>query len=121
LYATAVVQVRLEIESLAEGIDLSEPLTRARFEELNEDLFKKTLGPVKKALEDAGKKKDDIDEIVLVGGSTRIPKVQELLKNYFNGKEPSKGINPDEAVAYGAAVQVCNPFGRLSRPFQSLL
>ncbi|GIL68671.1 hypothetical protein Vafri_21913 [Volvox africanus] len=98
-------QVRVEIEALYEGVDLSEPLTRARFEELNMDLFKKTMGPVKKAMEDANLKKTDIDEIVLVGGSTRIPKVQELLKEYFDGKEPNKGVNPDEAVAYGAAVQ----------------
>jgi heat shock protein 5 len=98
-------QVRVEIESLAEGVDLSEPLTRARFEELNNDLFKKTLGPVKKAMEDANLKKEEIGEIVLVGGSTRIPKVQQLIKDYFNGKEPNKGVNPDEAVAYGAAVQ----------------
>mmetsp|Transcript_1208 Transcript_1208/g.3546 ORF Transcript_1208/g.3546 Transcript_1208/m.3546 type:complete len:654 (+) Transcript_1208:209-2170(+) len=98
-------QVRVEIESLYDGIDFSEPLTRARFEELNNDLFLKTMGPVKKAMEDAGLKKSQIDEIVLVGGSTRIPKVQELLKDYFDGKEPSKGVNPDEAVAYGAAVQ----------------
>ena len=98
-------QVRVEIESLVEGLDLSEPLTRARFEELNADLFKKTLGPVKKALDDAGLRKDQIDEIVLVGGSTRIPKVQALIKDFFNGKEPNKGVNPDEAVAYGAAVQ----------------
>ncbi|GKU97713.1 hypothetical protein SLEP1_g10820 [Rubroshorea leprosula] len=98
-------QVRVEIEALFDGIDFSEPLTRARFEELNADLFKKTLGPVKRALEDAGLKKTDIHEIVLVGGSTRIPKVQQLLKEMFNGKEPNKGVNPDEAVAYGAAVQ----------------
>jgi len=98
-------QVRVEIEALYEGVDLSEPLTRARFEELNIDLFRKTLGPVKKAMEDANMKKTEIDELVLVGGSTRIPKVQELLKEYFDGKEPNKGINPDEAVAYGAAVQ----------------
>ncbi|KIY96078.1 heat shock 70kDa protein 5 [Monoraphidium neglectum] len=98
-------QVRVEIESLAEGVDLSEPLTRARFEELNNDLFRKTLGPVRKAMEDAGLKKSELDEVVLVGGSTRIPKVQALLKDYFDGKEPNKGINPDEAVAYGAAVQ----------------
>ena len=98
-------QVRVEIESLYDGIDFSEPLTRARFEELNNDLFLKTMGPVKKAMEDAGMKKSQIDEIVLVGGSTRIPKVQELLKEYFDGKEPSKGVNPDEAVAYVAAVQ----------------
>merc|ERR1719271_2367408 len=98
-------QVRVEIEGLAEGVDLSEPLTRARFEELNNDLFKKTLSPVKKAIEDASFKKSDIQELVLVGGSTRIPKVQQLLKDYFDGKEPNKGVNPDEAVAYGAAVQ----------------
>ena len=98
-------QVRVEVESLIDGIDLSEPLTRARFEELNADLFKKTLNPVKKAMNDAGLEKSEIDDLVLVGGSTRIPKVQSLLKDYFEGKEPSKGINPDEAVAYGAAVQ----------------
>mmetsp|Transcript_2196 Transcript_2196/g.5059 ORF Transcript_2196/g.5059 Transcript_2196/m.5059 type:complete len:669 (+) Transcript_2196:188-2194(+) len=98
-------QVRVEVESLIDGVDLSEPLTRARFEELNADLFKKTLTPVKKAMNDAGLEKSEIDDIVLVGGSTRIPKVQDLLKQYFDGKEPSKGINPDEAVAYGAAVQ----------------
>lgn len=98
-------QVRVEIESLFDGIDFSEPLTRARFEELNNDLFRKTMGPVKKAMEDAGLEKRQIDEIVLVGGSTRIPKVQQLLRDYFDGKEPNKGVNPDEAVAYGAAVQ----------------
>jgi endoplasmic reticulum chaperone BiP len=98
-------QARLEIEDLAEGFDLSETLTRARFEELNNDLFKKTMGPVARVMEDAGLSKDEIDEIVLVGGSTRIPKVQQLISEYFGGKEPSKGINPDEAVAYGAAVQ----------------
>jgi len=98
-------QVRVEIESLFDGVDFSEQLTRAKFEELNMDLFKKTLGPVKKAIADAKLKKSDIDEIVLVGGSTRIPKVQELLTEMFDGKEPNKGINPDEAVAYGAAVQ----------------
>jgi heat shock protein 5 len=98
-------QARLEIEDLADGFDLSETLTRARFEELNNDLFKKTLGPVGRVLEDADIAKSEVDEIVLVGGSTRIPKVQQLIAEYFNGKEPSKGINPDEAVAFGAAVQ----------------
>lgn len=98
-------QARLEIEDLAEGFDFSETLTRARFEELNNDLFKKTLGPVGRVLEDADVSKGEVDEIVLVGGSTRIPKVQQLISEYFGGKEPSKGINPDEAVAYGAAVQ----------------
>ena len=98
-------QARVEIEALFDGIDFSEPLTRARFEELNIDLFRKTLDPVKNVLSDAGLKKTDLDEVVLVGGSTRIPKVQELLKDFFNGKEPNRGVNPDEAVAYGAAVQ----------------
>jgi len=98
-------QARLEIEDLADGFDFSETLTRARFEELNNDLFKKTLGPVGKVMEDADLSKSEIDEIVLVGGSTRIPKVQSLISEFFGGKEPSKGINPDEAVAYGAAVQ----------------
>merc|ERR1712128_104243 len=96
---------RIEIEALFDGVDFSETLTRARFEEINNDLFKNTLGPVKQVLEDSGLKKNQIDEIVLVGGSTRIPKVQQLIKDFFNGKEPNRGINPDEAVAYGAAVQ----------------
>jgi len=98
-------QARVEIESLIDGNDFSETLTRARFEELNMDLFKKTLIPVQKVLDDGDLQKNEVDELVLVGGSTRIPKVQQLLKDYFNGKEPSRGINPDEAVAYGAAVQ----------------
>lgn len=99
------MSTRIEIDSFVDGIDLSETLTRAKFEELNLDLFKKTLKPVQKVLDDAGLDKKDIDDIVLVGGSTRIPKVQQLLENYFGGKKASKGINPDEAVAYGAAVQ----------------
>jgi len=98
-------QARVEIEALYDGIDMSETLTRARFEEINSDLFKNTLGPVKQVMEDSGLKKTQIDEIVLVGGSTRIPKIQQLIKDFFNGKEPNRGINPDEAVAYGAAVQ----------------
>jgi heat shock protein 5 len=102
---STVHQTQVEIESLIDGEDFSETLTRARFEDLNADLFKKTLGPVQKVLEDAGLKKSEIDDIVLVGGSTRIPKVQALIKDFFNGKEPNRGINPDEAVAYGAAVQ----------------
>ncbi|KDE04757.1 glucose-regulated protein [Microbotryum lychnidis-dioicae p1A1 Lamole] len=99
------MSTKLEIEAFFEGQDLSETLTRAKFEELNLDLFRKTMKPVEQVLKDAGFKKEQVDDIVLVGGSTRIPKVQELLKEYFNGKEPTKGINPDEAVAYGAAVQ----------------
>lgn len=98
-------EVKIEIENFFDGADFSETLTRAKFEELNNDLFKKTLGPVQVALDDAGVKKNEINEIVLVGGSTRIPKVQQLIKDFFNGKEPNKGVNPDEAVAYGAAVQ----------------
>ncbi|CAG2242875.1 BIP [Mytilus edulis] len=98
-------QARIEIESLFEGEDFSETLTRARFEELNMDLFRSTMKPVQKVMEDADMKKEEIDEIVLVGGSTRIPKIQQLVKDYFNGKEPNRGVNPDEAVAYGAAVQ----------------
>lgn len=98
-------QVKVEIEDLMEGVDLSETLTRAKFDELNADLFRKTIDPVKKVLEDAGIKKSEVDEIVLVGGSTRIPKIQSLIKEFFDGKEPNRGINPDEAVAYGAAVQ----------------
>lgn len=91
-------QVRIEIESFFEGDDFSESLTRAKFEELNMDLFRSTMKPVQKVLEDADMNKKDVDEIVLVGGSTRIPKVQALVKEFFNGKEPSRGINPDEAV-----------------------
>ena len=91
---------------LFERENFFETLTMVKFWELNMDLFKGTLKPVQKVLEDSDLTKKDIDEIVLVGGSTRIPKVQQLVKEFFNGKEPSKGINPDEAVAYGAAVQV---------------
>ncbi len=98
-------QARIEIESFFDGEDFSETLTRARFEELNMDLFRSTLKPVQQVLDDSDLKKNEVDEIVLVGGSTRIPKVQQLVKDFFNGKEPSRGINPDEAVAYGAAVQ----------------
>jgi endoplasmic reticulum chaperone BiP len=114
-------QARLEIEGLMDGIDFSETLTRARFEELNVDLFKKTLGPVKKVMEDADMSMDEVDEIVLVGGSTRIPKVQALLKEMFGGKEPSRGVNPDEAVAYGAAVQGGILSGDASEATQDLL
>ncbi|CAL5070842.1 unnamed protein product [Urochloa decumbens] len=98
-------QVRVHVDSIVDGLDLSVTLTRAKFEELNGDLFRKTMAPVKKAMADAGLAKADIHDVVLVGGSTRIPKVRQLLKDYFDGKEPSTGINPDEAVAYGAAVQ----------------
>ncbi|KAH8930751.1 heat shock 70 kDa protein [Atractiella rhizophila] len=99
------MSVKIEIEAFFEGQDFSETLTRAKFEELNIDLFRKTMKPVEQVLKDANVKKEDVSDIVLVGGSTRIPKVQELLKDYFDGRELAKGINPDEAVAYGAAVQ----------------
>jgi len=102
---SATHQVKIEIESFIKGIDFSETLTRARFEELNNDLFKKTLKPVATVMKDAGMKKSEIDEIVLVGGSTRIPKIQKLVSDFFGGRQPNRGINPDEAVAFGAAVQ----------------
>lgn len=102
---SSIHQTKINIEGIVDGIDFSETITRARFEELCSDLFKKTLQPVQQVLDDAGMKKSEIDEVVLVGGSTRIPKVQQLIKDFFNGKEPNRGINPDEAVAYGAAVQ----------------
>ena len=99
------MSTRIEIEAFHEGNDFSETLTRAKFEELNVDLFKKTLKPVEQVLKDAKVKKSDVNDIVLVGGSTRIPKVQSLLEEFFGGKKASKGINPDEAVAFGASVQ----------------
>lgn len=98
-------QTRLEIEAFFDGEDFSETLTRARFEELNMDLFRSTLKPVEKVLEDADIKIDGVNEVVMVGGSTRIPKVGQLVKEFFHRDELNRGINPDEAVAYGAAVQ----------------
>jgi heat shock protein 1/8 len=98
-------QTSIEIDSLFEGIDFYTSITRARFEELCQDLFRSTLQPVDRVLADAKTDKSQVHEIVLVGGSTRIPRVQKLITDYFNGKEPNKSINPDEAVAYGAAVQ----------------
>jgi len=99
------MSVRIEIDSFHNGNDFSETLTRAKFEELNNDLFRKTIKPVEQVLKDANLQKNDIQDIVLVGGSTRIPKVISLIEDFFGGKKASKGINPDEAVAYGAAVQ----------------
>src|SRR5690606_4989803 len=99
------MSTRIEIEAFHNGNDFSETLTRAKFEELNIDLFKRTLKPVEQVLKDATVKQSEVDDIVLVGGSTRIPKVQQLLEDFFNGKKASKNVNPDEAVAYGAAVQ----------------
>merc|ERR1712227_511654 len=97
----------LEIDSLFEGIDFYSQITRARFEDLCADLFRGTLEPVEKVLRDSKIDKGSVHEVVMVGGSTRIPKVQELISQFFNGKEPNRSINPDEAVAYGAAVQAC--------------
>merc|ERR1711971_901796 len=102
---SASAQANIEIDSLFEGVDFYTSITRARFEEMCSDLFRGTLEPVEKALRDAKMDKSSIDDIVLVGGSTHIPKVQKLLSDLFNGKELNKSINPDEAVAYGAAVQ----------------
>ena len=98
-------QASVEIDSLADGVDFRETLTRSKFEQINIDLFKKTLASVTRVLEDAEVKREAVDEIILVGGSSRIPKVQALLKDYFGGRELTRGINPDEAVAYGASVQ----------------
>ena len=114
-------KVLIEIEKLTKETDLSETLSRARFEELNADLFAKTVGPMEKVLEDAELTKQEVDRVVLVGGSTRIPKVQQLIKDFFNGKEPSRGINPDEAVAYGAAVQGGILSGEASEETKDLL
>merc|ERR1711914_51428 len=114
-------QAAIEIDSLFEGIDFYTSITRARFEELCSDLFRATMDPVEKALRDAKLDKNGIHEIVLVGGSTRIPKIQKLLQDYFNGKELNKSINPDEAVAYGAAVQAAILCGDKSEEVQDLL
>jgi len=114
-------QAAIEIDSLYEGIDFYTNITRARFEELNIDLFKSCLQPVEKVLTDAKVDKGHIHEVVLVGGSTRIPKVQELLQNFFNGKELNKSINPDEAVAYGAAIQAAVLSGSKDKKLESLL
>ena len=101
------MQTSVEVDSLFEGIDFYTSITRARFEEMNADLFRGTLEPVEKALRDAKMDKASIHDIVLVGGSTRIPKIQKLLQDFFNGRELNKSINPDEAVAYGAGKLMC--------------
>merc|ERR1712023_342271 len=98
-------QATIEIGSLYEGLDFNSVITRARFEDLNMDYFKKCMEPVQKCLEDSKLSKSQIHEVVLVGGSTRIPKIQSMLSEYFGGKELNKSINPEEAVAYGATVQ----------------
>jgi heat shock 70kDa protein 1/2/6/8 len=118
---SSATQTTIEIDSLFEGIDYYSSLTRAKFEELCMDLFRGTLEPVEKVLRDSKIPKADVDDIVLVGGSTRIPKVQSLLIDFFNGKELCKNINPDEAVAYGAAVQAAILAGDTSEKTQDLL
>ncbi|KAL6941273.1 Hsp70 ATPase ssa1 [Hanseniaspora osmophila] len=114
-------QTSIEIDSLYEGVDFYTSITRARFEELCADLFRSTLDPVEKVLRDSKIDKSAVHEIVLVGGSTRIPKVQKLVSDFFNGKEPNRSINPDEAVAYGAAVQAAILTGDTSSKTQDLL
>jgi len=118
---SSTAQTSIEIDSLFEGIDFYTSITRARFEELNMDLFRKCMEPVEKCLRDSKMDKSTIHEIVLVGGSTRIPKVQTLLSDFFNGKELCKAINPDEAVAYGAAVQAAILSGEGNEKVQDLL
>jgi L1 cell adhesion molecule like protein len=118
---SSTAQTTIEIDSLFEGIDFYSPITRARFEELNMDLFRKCMEPVEKCLRDAKMDKKSVHDVVLVGGSTRIPKVQQLLQDFFNGKELCKSINPDEAVAYGAAVQAAILSGEGNEKVQDLL
>merc|ERR1711985_66521 len=114
-------QTSIEIDSLFEGVDFFSSITRARFEELNMDLFRGTMDPVEKVLRDAKMAKSQVHDVVLVGGSTRIPKVQQMLSDFFGGKELCKSINPDEAVAYGAAVQAAILSGDTSEKVQDLL
>jgi len=118
---SASPRATIEIDSLFEGIDFNSSITRARFEDLCGDLFRKCLGPVEQVLKDSKMAKSDVQEVVLVGGSTRIPKVQELIRNFFNGKEPCRSINPDEAVAYGAAVQAAILQGHGSEATKDIL
>lgn len=118
---SSATNTTIEIDSLYEGVDFYTSLTRARFEELCQDLFRSTLEPVEKVLRDSKIDKGSVHEIVLVGGSTRIPRIVKLVSDYFNGKEPNKSINPDEAVAYGAAVQAAILSGDTSEKTQDLL
>lgn len=115
------MQGTLEIDSLYDGIDFNSTLTRARFEEFNMHLFREAMAPVDQVLKDAKFSKSEIHEVILVGGSTRVPKIQEMLRDYFNGKELNRSINPDEAVAYGAAVQAFILSGGFSERTSDLL
>lgn len=114
-------QTMIEIDAVHDGIDLNVQLTRAKFESLCSDIFQKTLTPVERVLQDSKISKSQIHDIVLVGGSTRIPKVQEILSNFFNGKELCKTINPDEAIAYGAAVQAAILSGQTDEKLDQLI
>ncbi len=118
---SGMTQTTIEVDSIHEGIDLNVTLTRAKFESLCGDIFQKTLAPVERVLLDAKISKSEVDDIVLVGGSTRIPKVQELLTNFFNGKELCRNINPDEAIAYGAAVQAAVLSGTKDKTLEQLV
>ncbi|RIA96165.1 hsp71-like protein [Glomus cerebriforme] len=118
---SASTQASIELESLFEGIDFYTSLTRTRFEILNQDLFRSTMEPIEKVLRDSKIDKSQVHEIVLVGGSTRIPKIQRMISEFFNGKTPNKSINPDEAAAYGVAVQAAILFGVTSEKIQDLL
>ena len=118
---SSITEASIEIDSLYEGIDFHTKITRARFEWLNADLFRGTLEPVEKALRDSHFDKSQIHEIVLVGGSTRIPRIQKVLQDFFNGKELNRSINPDEAVAYGAAIEAAILSGDKSEEVQDLL
>lgn len=118
---SSTAQTMVEIDSLFEGIDFYTTITRARFEELNSDLFRKCMEPVEQVLRDAKMDKSMVDEVVLVGGSTRIPKIQQMLSSFFNNKDLNKSINPDEAVAYGAAVQAAILSGVDNNNVQDLL
>ena len=118
---SSATNTAIEIDSLYEGIDFYTSLTRVRFEELCQDLFRNTLEPVERVLRDSKIDKANVHEIVLVGGSTRIPRIVKLVTDFFNGKKPNKSINPDEAVAYGAAVQAAIISGDTSEKTQDLL
>jgi heat shock protein 1/8 len=118
---SSATNTTIEIDSLHGGIDFYTSITRARFEELCQDLFRKTLEPVEKVLRDSKINKDKVHEIVLIGGSTRIPCIVKLVSDFFNGKEPYKSINPDEAVAYGAAVHAAILSGDISKKTQDLV
>merc|ERR1712126_507527 len=114
-------RAQIEIDSLYEGVDFVSSINRARFEDLCQDYFRNSLDPVGKVLRDSGTSKEQVHEIVLVGGSTRIPRIREIIKEFFSGKDPCASINPDEAVAYGAAVQAAILSGHDSEATKDIL